>query len=424
MRRARTSIAIGIALGLAVVIVTVIGCLKTASFSCTDSSDCVRGGGGGVCEPTGFCSFDDATCEGGRRYGDLSGSLAGQCVGGEVAPDAPPMPDSPDAAPNCFGSGVAQVCPDVQPTQVVTLSGALNTDTSPMCVSFTSPNNTVGCVVAGHSITIDASFTATGTKPLVLVSSTTITIGIAGVLDVSSRRNPLAIGAGADSALCTAGTNPTQGGTGGGAWGGSFNGKGGDGGAGLTPSAGGIAAAASATPSVLRGGCAGGTGAGVNGGIGGHGGGAVFLIARQQIQVAGTINASGASGTGAGASADQAGGGGGGSGGMIGFEAPMIAITGVVFANGGGGGEGGGTTIVGFDGLESTAPATVGLGGVNPTPGAGGDGGNGSVAATLNGLAGGPDDTDGGGGGGGGAGVIRIFTTQLTNTGSVAPPPT
>ena len=395
------------------------GCLKAATFACTDNTQCARGGGAGVCETTGFCSFDDPACDGGRRYGDLSGPLANQCVGGEMT-DARPF----DAAPGCFGTNLVQVCPDTQPTQPVTLAGTLNTDTSSMCALFTTPNATVACVVTGQGITIAGAFAATGSRPLVLASSTTITIAVTGVLDVASRRNPLTIGAGGDASGCATGTNPTQGGTGGGAWGGSFGGKGGDGGAGLAPSLAGVAPPASSAPTRLRGGCSGGTGAGTGGGPGGHGGGAVFLIARQSIQVLGTINASGGSGPGAIASADQGGGGGGGSGGMIGLESAMVAITGSVFANGGGGGEGGGTGINGFDGLESTAAASPGLGGVNPTPGAGGDGGNGSVAATLGGLAGGPDDTDGGGGGGGGAGVIRIFSTQTTNTGSVSPPPT
>ena len=33
-----------------------------------------------MCEPTGYCSFPDAACESGQRYGDYAGGLAGQCV--------------------------------------------------------------------------------------------------------------------------------------------------------------------------------------------------------------------------------------------------------------------------------------------------------------------------------------------------------
>jgi hypothetical protein len=83
------------------------GCLKSAAFSCAVETDCTRGGELGTCEPTGFCSFADAACPGGRRYGELSGSLANQCVGGDNPDGGPPI-DAPDdldsgppAAPFC-----------------------------------------------------------------------------------------------------------------------------------------------------------------------------------------------------------------------------------------------------------------------------------------------------------------------------------
>jgi hypothetical protein len=49
------------------------------AFVCTSASQCKSGAG--TCEPTGFCSFDDATCPSGRRYGEHAGrDLASQCV--------------------------------------------------------------------------------------------------------------------------------------------------------------------------------------------------------------------------------------------------------------------------------------------------------------------------------------------------------
>jgi hypothetical protein len=75
------------------------GCLKSAAFSCAVETDCTRGGEVGICEPSGFCSFADPACPGGRRYGELSGSLANQCVGAEN-PDGGPDIDAP-AAPFC-----------------------------------------------------------------------------------------------------------------------------------------------------------------------------------------------------------------------------------------------------------------------------------------------------------------------------------
>jgi cysteine-rich repeat protein len=54
-------------------------CLDTAViFPCTSGAQC---GEGGVCEPTGFCSFPDATCLSGRRYGrHAAGAYAESCA--------------------------------------------------------------------------------------------------------------------------------------------------------------------------------------------------------------------------------------------------------------------------------------------------------------------------------------------------------
>lgn len=55
------------------------GCHITATFTCEDSAQC---GAGGTCEPDNLCSFPDPVCASGRRYGDYSGELSGECVGG------------------------------------------------------------------------------------------------------------------------------------------------------------------------------------------------------------------------------------------------------------------------------------------------------------------------------------------------------
>ncbi len=85
------------------------GCLRNAAYPCNQESDCLRSDEQGVCEPTGFCSFADTTCPDGRRYGDLSGNFAGQCVAGETSDGGVDMPvidpdmaiDMPPAAPFC-----------------------------------------------------------------------------------------------------------------------------------------------------------------------------------------------------------------------------------------------------------------------------------------------------------------------------------
>lgn len=75
-------------------------CLRTTEFHCTTSADCSATGA--VCESNGYCSFIDKDCAGGRRYGDLSGPVAGQCVGQSTMPDAgvDAMVDAP-APGNC-----------------------------------------------------------------------------------------------------------------------------------------------------------------------------------------------------------------------------------------------------------------------------------------------------------------------------------
>jgi hypothetical protein len=59
------------------------GCLRTTSFTCDTSGDCA----GGTCEAVGFCSFADSSCASGSRFGQLSGSFANQCVGGDPTGD-------------------------------------------------------------------------------------------------------------------------------------------------------------------------------------------------------------------------------------------------------------------------------------------------------------------------------------------------
>ena len=63
---------------LAVGVLLGVGCSNSETFNCQDDAGC---GTNGQCEANGFCSFPDAECESGRRYGDLAGAgLQGQCV--------------------------------------------------------------------------------------------------------------------------------------------------------------------------------------------------------------------------------------------------------------------------------------------------------------------------------------------------------
>jgi hypothetical protein len=407
--------------------VMVTGCSpRQESFTCSDSASC---GAGGTCEPgLNLCSFPNSGCTSGRAYGDLGGSNSGQCVGGgQPQPDGG-IPDGPMAdARLCFGDAPFTVCLAAAPTAPLTLTTAINTDTSNLCVATTSGGMGF-CVVAGTTITVQSegpTVRATGSKPLVLVASNSITV--MSPLDVSSHHttNPAAnpeTGAGADFTGCPApATNPANGG---GGAGGSFNGVGGSGAAAARAnSAGGAPGVAIATVTALRGGCPGqdGEGAPADLGKGGHGGGAVLLIAGNSINVMAEINASGEGGrTG---NRNTSGGGGAGAGGMIVLDAHTVTNSALLLANGGGGGEGSGENGAGADGSDPTT-ATAATGGSAIANG--GDGGAGSAGiATSTGGPGLPGTVvtnlnGGGGAGGGGAGIILV-PTGVTLGGTLSP---
>lgn len=81
------------------------GCIERARFTCDHDEQC----GAGRCEPAGYCSFDDAQCESGRRFGAAAGELASTCVLA-TSPGDPPdagligdatVDAAADAAPAC-----------------------------------------------------------------------------------------------------------------------------------------------------------------------------------------------------------------------------------------------------------------------------------------------------------------------------------
>ena len=168
----------------------------------------------------------------------------------------------------------------------------------------------------------------------------------------------------------------------------------------------------------LRGGCPGGLGGGSSARAS-PGGGALQLVARQTITIAGVVDAPGRGGEGGGFAN---GGNGGGSGGELLLEAQsVIASSGGLTCNGGGGGEAG-TTNGGQAGQLTTSPALGGSDGI-----AGGAGGNGAVVDAGATPGEGANLITGGGGGGGGLGRIRINVTNACNIGpqvTLSPMPT
>jgi len=351
----------------------------------------------------------------------------------------------------CVGSGRFSVCLATTPDQSLTLPGVTNpldTGVDANCHALVpQAGGPELCVLAGTSITVDGSFVAIGTRPLALVSTSSINVTGSGSVDVSSTISPARSGAGANSTLCeAAGVGANDRGGGGGGAGGAFGTAGGNGGTGDTnmnnvpagSAAGGVARAAQ-TPTLLRGGCRGGTGGegddstGVNpGGPGGSSGGALALLSIDATTIAGSVFASGSGGgvipgnTSLCAPPNggfEQGGGGGGSGGMIILVAPTLAISGRVVANGGGGGGGGGCFggAFGSDGT-TTAWNTQAAGGAGDSANGGNAGGLGTALGMTTGITA-PDASAGAGGGGGGLGVVWIDGTVSGGT-MVSPGPT
>lgn len=387
------------------------------AFECSLDTQC---GAGGRCS-SGYCSFPDGDCPSGFRYGELSGPSSGQCVGGDMqvtdasmqTDDMMMAPDSMDGV--CYGTGLVRACFATAPTGNTAISANVDTDTSTLCDD--DPRNAAWCVIAGESVAIATTIRVTGSRPLVLVA--TSSIAVQGTLDVASHRSSGQVGPAANPSACDNGTAP---GTSGGGAGGSFGGSGGKGGGGQSDAnTGGAAGNATAAPTTLRGGCRGQDGNGTNEGAGGNGGGAVYLIAETSINVTGTLDASGAGATSG--ALNASGGGGGGSGGFIGLDAPTVLNAGNIVANGGGGGEGSGTSTAGDPGDDPANPTTPAPGGAGLST-SGGDGGDGAAGTTLTGENG-TTGTNGGGGAGGGAGIIRLDrASSISGGGSISPPAT
>jgi hypothetical protein len=325
-----------------------------------------------------------------------------------------------DAPAGCFGILVT-VCPSTLPTMPKVLTGTIDTTQYPDC----EPTNTAldACVIAGTTITVPATVTGVGAKPLVLFATESIMID--GTLDVASHRG-LPRGAGSGTGACDAGTNPT--GLGGGQ-GGSYGGTGGAGGDSDNASNRGLAGIAVTMWTGLRGGCDGARGGnnlpmgGTEHGAGGFGGGAVALLA-PAIAIAGSINASGAAGLRSDDTPSPAGGaGGGGSGGTIVLDTGELVITGRVFSQGGGGAGGGACSTDGSANAHGKDPTSTGpgIGGIGNVDG-GCVGGNGGVGSTGGAGNGGSDGVSGGAGGGGGGSAGVIKTSDPSPPENVSPP--
>jgi hypothetical protein len=352
----------------------------------------------------------------------LLGLDDGVIANGDGAIDDAPLDDATidgmlDASGVCYGTAPFMVCPGAM-VGTPSMLASLNTSDAQTCDFVDTTDGRDWCVIVRTDFLILTGISVTGSRPLVLLARNDLTVGLAGMIDVSSR-TPSKIGPAANHATCASGNGMAGVQTGAGGAGGSFGSVGGNGGKGSTLGVNGGVAQPVMTSDLLRGGCKGGKGAPGTTNVGGDGGGAIYLVAGGQVRIDGLVNASGAGGMGG--RMPGTGGGGGGSGGTIVLAAPVVTVStnAQVFANGGGGGSGAGIGNDGAPGEEPSSPAEGGAGDSTPTGGAGGRG-----ASRISAAQPGNDDQAGGGGGGGGGGRVRVFaTTQSLATGAISPSP-
>jgi hypothetical protein len=66
---------------VALALVCLAGCTLGDSYHCARDTQCASGGDSGACESSGYCSFADTSCSGGRRYGRWAPApLGSACV--------------------------------------------------------------------------------------------------------------------------------------------------------------------------------------------------------------------------------------------------------------------------------------------------------------------------------------------------------
>jgi hypothetical protein len=56
------------------------GACKRWDYHCTVDDECVSDDVIGTCEAEGWCSYPDATCDGGKRWGPQAGPYANDCA--------------------------------------------------------------------------------------------------------------------------------------------------------------------------------------------------------------------------------------------------------------------------------------------------------------------------------------------------------
>lgn len=199
---------------IAMLVVAGTACLKPSAFECATDRDCVYAGAQGTCEAVGRCSFPDPSCTSGRRFGELSGTYADQCVDGagldagatdggpsplvDASPgadapaadaglDAPPADAPPADAPPADAPPVEPPVPDAPsacPLGYVALSGLSSTHRyrlMPTTAGWT--NHVTGCANDGANVHLAIPGDAAELQALVAFATADAWVGISDVTD-------------------------------------------------------------------------------------------------------------------------------------------------------------------------------------------------------------------------------------------------
>ncbi|MEM6294543.1 MAG: LamG domain-containing protein [Myxococcota bacterium] len=164
------------------------GCTREP-FGCEADDQCQSEGADGACEANGYCSFPDANCISGRRYGELAGGgLAGLCVN-DVDPTSTSGGSSTTGSASTSGS-------------MPGLTTVLTTTDDSQSTSTTDPGTTEASTAADDTSDASSSST-TGADPL--------ETGLVVYVDFETDANeaggyPSAVADGLD-ATCEPGTN-------------------------------------------------------------------------------------------------------------------------------------------------------------------------------------------------------------------------
>lgn len=130
-----------------------LGCRSGDAYSCVQDDQCVGASERGVCESNGFCSFPDAECASGSRFGERAPvGIAGECVtpvdvgsgsGGTTGDDGP----DPDGMGASMGTSAG-----VDPTRPATDEGddALTSGSTGTTSGAATSETTTGAITTGE----------------------------------------------------------------------------------------------------------------------------------------------------------------------------------------------------------------------------------------------------------------------------------